>query len=102
MGVEIEQDWVVGAIAVQAVTSFSLTQILSVEAQRLIAQLRAKVQRHIIQLPIRFFDNTKTGELVSRIMTDVEGIRNVVGTGLLQLFGGTLTSIISLFLLISF
>ena len=92
---------VVGAIAVQAVTSFSLTQILSVEAQRLIAQLRAKVQRHIIQLPIRFFDNTKTGELVSRIMTDVEGIRNVVGTGLLQLFGGTLTSIISLFLLIS-
>ncbi|MEM6523180.1 MAG: ABC transporter ATP-binding protein [Bacteroidota bacterium] len=92
---------VVSAIAIQAITSFSLTQILSVEAQHLIAQLRAKVQRHIIQLPIRFFDNTKTGELVSRIMTDVEGVRNVVGTGLVQLFGGILTSIISLFLLIS-
>ncbi len=92
---------VVSAITVQAVTSFSLTRILSVEAQHLIAQLRAKVQRHIIQLPIRFFDNTKTGELVSRIMTDVEGVRNVVGTGLVQLFGGVLTSIISLVLLIS-
>ncbi|MEM7106587.1 MAG: ABC transporter ATP-binding protein [Bacteroidota bacterium] len=92
---------VVSAIAIQALTSFSLTQLLSVEAQHLIAQLRAKVQRHIIQLPLRFFDNTKTGELVSRIMTDVEGVRNVVGTGLVQLFGGILTSIISLFLLIS-
>lgn len=92
---------VVGAITVQAITSFLLTRILSVEAQHLIAQLRAKVQKHIIQLPIRFFDNTKTGELVSRIMTDVEGVRNVVGTGLVQLFGGLLTSIISLFLLIS-
>lgn len=92
---------VVAAITVQAITSFALTRILSVEAQHLIAQLRAKVQRHIIQLPIRFFDNTKTGELVSRIMTDVEGVRNVVGTGLVQLFGGVLTSIISLFLLIS-
>ena len=91
---------VVVAIIIQSVTSFALTQILSVEAQHLISQLRAKVQRHIIQLPIRFFDNTKTGELVSRIMTDVEGVRNLVGTGLAQLVGGVLTSIICLVLLI--
>jgi len=89
------------AILIQASTSFALTQILSVEAQNLIAQLRAKVQAHVIRLPIRFFDNTKTGELVSRIMTDVEGVRNIVGTGLAQLFGGILTSIICLVLLIN-
>ncbi|MBD1395751.1 ABC transporter ATP-binding protein [Pontibacter sp. JH31] len=91
---------VVGAIVIQSVTSFALTQILSVEAQHLISQLRAKVQRHIIQLPIRFFDNTKTGELVSRIMTDVEGVRNLVGTGFAQMIGGVLTSLICLVLLI--
>ncbi|MBD8490660.1 ABC transporter ATP-binding protein [Echinicola sp. CAU 1574] len=88
------------AVVIQAVTSFALTQILSVEAQHLIAKLRAKVQRHIIHLPIRFFDNAKTGELVSRIMTDVEGVRNLVGTGLAQMIGGILTSIICLGLLI--
>ncbi|MBF9252545.1 ABC transporter ATP-binding protein [Pontibacter sp. 172403-2] len=96
--------WLILAVAVsiliQAVTSFALTQILSVEAQHLISQLRAKVQRHIIQLPIRFFDNTKTGELVSRIMTDVEGVRNLVGTGFAQMIGGVLTSLICLVLLI--
>lgn len=92
---------VLAAIIVQSVTSFLLTRILSVEAQHLIAQLRVKVQRQIIYLPVRFFDNTKSGELVSRIMTDVEGVRNLVGTGLVQLFGGVLTAIISLFLLIS-
>ncbi|MCJ8164160.1 ABC transporter ATP-binding protein/permease [Pontibacter sp. E15-1] len=91
---------VVAAIVIQAITSFALTQILSVEAQNLISQLRAKVQRHIIQLPIRFFDNTKTGELVSRIMTDVEGVRNLVGTGFAQMIGGVLTSLICLVLLI--
>lgn len=91
---------VVAAIIIQSVTSFALTQILSVEAQNLIAQLRAKVQRHIIRLPIRFFDNTKTGELVSRIMIDVEGVRNLVGTGLAQMVGGILTSAICLVLLI--
>ena len=91
---------VVIAIVVQSVTSFALTQILSVEAQNLIAKLRAKVQRHIIQLPIRFFDNTKTGELVSRIMSDVEGVRNLVGTGLAQMVGGIITAIICLVLLI--
>ncbi|MEQ9165756.1 MAG: ABC transporter ATP-binding protein [Fulvivirga sp.] len=92
---------VAGAILVQAITSFALTQILSVEAQNLISKLRVQVQAHIIKLPVRFFDNTKTGELVSRIMTDVEGVRNIVGTGLAQLFGGILTSIICLFLLIN-
>ena len=92
---------VLAAILVQSVTSFLLTQILSVEAQRLISILRVKVQKQIIYLPIRFFDNTKSGELVSRIMTDVEGVRNLVGTGLVQLFGGVLTAIISLFLLIN-
>jgi subfamily B ATP-binding cassette protein MsbA len=88
------------AILVQAVTSFSLTRLLSVEAQHLISILRSTVQKHIIYLPIRYFDNTKSGELVSRIMTDVEGVRNFVGTGLVQLFGGLLTSIVAFFLLI--
>lgn len=92
---------VVIAIVIQSVTSYSLTQILSVEAQHLIAKLRSQVQRHIIKLPIRYFDNAKTGELVSRIMTDVEGVRNLVGTGFAQMIGGVLTAIISLFLLIN-
>lgn len=91
---------VVGSIAIQSTTSYALTQILSVEAQHLIAKLRVKVQRHIIKLPIRYFDNTKTGELVSRIMTDVEGVRNLVGTGFAQMVGGILTAVISLALLI--
>lgn len=90
-----------GAIFLQATTSFLLTRILSVEAQRLIATLRARVQQKILQLPIRFFDNTKSGNLVSRIMTDVEGVRNLVGTGLVQLIGGLLTALISLVILIS-
>ena len=92
---------VVLAIVIQVVTSYSLTQILSVEAQHLISKLRSKVQQHIIKLPIRFFDNSKTGELVSRIMTDVEGVRNLVGTGFAQMIGGGLAAIISLVLLIS-
>lgn len=88
------------AILVQAVTSFSLTRLLSVEAQHLIFKLRTQVQRKLLSLPIRFFDNTKTGALVSRVMTDVEGVRNLVGTGLVQLIGGTLTAIVSLVVLI--
>ena len=91
---------VIGSIVVQAGTSFLLTQLLSVEAQHLISVLRAAVQKKILSLPIRFFDNAKSGELVSRIMTDVEGVRNLVGTGLVQLVGGALAAIISLFLLI--
>lgn len=91
---------VVAALIIQSITSFLLTKLLSVEAQHLIAQLRSKLQQKIIRLPVRFFDNSKSGELVSRIMTDVEGVRNLVGTGLVQLFGGVLTSVIALVLLI--
>lgn len=91
---------IIGAIIIQAITSFMLTRLLSVEAQHLIAQLRVKVQQKILSLPVNFFDNSKSGELVSRIMTDVEGVRNIVGTGLVQLVGGSLTSIISLILMI--
>ena len=92
---------VTGAILVQALTSFSLTRLLSVEAQLLISKLRAKVQKKVLSFPISYFDNNKSGALVSRIMSDVEGVRNLVGTGLVQLFGGTVTAIISLVLLIN-
>lgn len=89
-----------GAILVQALTSYLLTRLLSVEAQHLISVLRARMQEHIIRLPISFFDNSKSGALVSRIMTDVEGVRNLVGTGLVQLVGGLLTAAVALVLLI--
>jgi subfamily B ATP-binding cassette protein MsbA len=88
------------AILIQAVTSFSLTRLLSVEAQHLISVLRANVQKKLLKLPISFFDNNKSGALVSRVMTDVEGVRNLVGTGLVQLIGGSITAIISLVILI--
>ena len=91
---------VVISIVIQAVSSFSLTRLLSVEAQHLISLLRAKVQQKLLTLPISFFDNNKSGALVSRVMTDVEGVRNLVGTGLVQLIGGSLTAIISLVILI--
>ena len=80
----------------QAATSYSLTMLLSVEAQNLIAQLRTQVQKHVLELPVRVFDNAKSGELVSRIMDDVEGVRNLVGTGLVQLVGGTVTAVVAL------
>ncbi len=92
---------VILAILVQAVTSFLLTKILSVQAQYMISELRAQVQHKILALPIRFFDNTKSGELVSRIMTDVEGVRNLIGTGLVQLVGGTITAVVALLLLLN-
>ncbi len=88
------------AILVQAVTSFLLTKILSVQAQFLISELRAQVQKKVLSLPIRFFDNAKSGALVSRIMTDVEGVRNLIGTGLVELVGGSITAVVSLFLLL--
>ncbi len=91
---------VAGAIILQAITSFLLTKLLSVEAQLLISKLRVQVQKQILTLPISYFDNNKSGALVSRIMTDVEGVRNLIGTGLVQLIGGTLTSVVSLILLI--
>jgi ABC-type multidrug transport system fused ATPase/permease subunit len=87
--------WVLLATLLQAVTSFLLTRILSVEAQHLIAKLRVQVQKKILSLPIHFFDNNKSGALVSRIMSDVEGVRNLVGTGLVQLVGGTITAIVA-------
>jgi len=94
--------WMVsGALLIQAITSFLLTRILSVQAQYLISELRAQVQKKVLSLPISFFDNTKSGALVSRIMTDVEGVRNLIGTGLVQLVGGTITAIVSLILLIN-
>ena len=89
------------AILLQSVTSFLLTRILSVQAQFLISELRAQVQKKVLSLPISFFDNTKSGALVSRIMTDVEGVRNLIGTGLVQMVGGTITAVISLVLLIN-
>ena len=88
------------SIIIQSVISFSLTRILSVEAQHLISVLRIKVQKKLLSLPISFFDSNKSGALVSRVMNDVEGVRNLVGTGLVQLIGGTLTAIISLVILI--
>lgn len=86
---------VLGATAVQAVTGFALTQLLSKSAQRLIAELRMRVQRHVCRLPAAFFDSQKTGQLVSRIMNDVEGVRNLVGTGLVEFLGGLLTAAFS-------
>ena len=88
------------ALLFQSVSSFSLTRLLSVEAQHLISILRANVQQKLLKLPISFFDNNKSGALVSRVMTDVEGVRNLVGTGLVQLIGGSITAIISLVILI--
>ncbi len=87
---------VVLATAVQGATSFALTQLLSKAAQRLIAELRQKVQSHIGRLPVSFFDGHKSGALVSRIMNDVEGIRNLVGTGLVEFVGGLMTAAIAL------
>lgn len=88
------------AITIQAITSFLLTKILSVQAQYMISELRAQVQKKVLSLPISFFDNTKSGSLVSRIMTDVEGVRNLIGTGLVQLVGGSLTAIGAFFYLL--
>ena len=90
---------VLGATVLQGITSFSLTQLLSKAAQRLITELREKVQRHISRLPVSFYDANKTGNLVSRIMSDVEGVRNLLGTGLVELAGGLLTSLIALVVL---
>jgi len=84
------------ATLVQAVSSFALSQVLGVTAQRAITELRREVEAHVIRLPVRFFDSTKSGVLISRIMTDAEGIRNLVGTGLVQLTGGLVTASIAL------
>ena len=91
---------VVLATLIQGSSSFALTQLLSKAAQRLIAELRQKVQRHVGRLPIAYYDANKTGVLVSRIMSDVEGVRNLVGTGLVEFAGGLITAVISLFVLL--
>jgi len=89
--------WIVGAVllatVVQGITSYTLTQLLSKEGQRLIAELRMKVQAHIGRLPVAFYDANRTGTLVARIMTDVEGVRNLIGTGVIDFFGGILTAL---------
>lgn len=90
---------VLAATLIQGITSFSLTQLLSKAAQRVIAELRQKVQAHIERLPVAFHDSTKSGVLVSRIMSDVEGVRNLIGTGLVDLCGGLLTAAIALVVL---
>jgi ABC-type multidrug transport system fused ATPase/permease subunit len=87
---------ITASIVVNAIASYLLTQLLSVEAQRYISILRADVQKHLLRLPVRFFDNQKSGALVSRVMSDVEGVRNLVGTGFVQLVGGILRSVICL------
>src|SRR5438067_10746816 len=84
------------ATLVQAVTGFGLSQILGVAAQRAITDMRRTVQAYVLRLPISYFDSTKSGILISRIMTDAEGIRNLVGTGLVQLVGGLVTAAIAL------
>ncbi len=91
---------VVGATTLQAVTSFWLTQLLSKSAQKLIAELRCKVQSHVGRLPVTYFDANKSGQLVSRIMNDVEGVRNLVGTGLVEFVGGLLTALLSFVVLL--
>jgi subfamily B ATP-binding cassette protein MsbA len=91
---------VAGATFVQGVTSYALTQTLSTEGQKLISQLRMQVQSHIGRLPVAFYDENRTGTLVARIMTDVEGVRNLVGTGLVDFVGGLLTAVIAFFFMI--
>ncbi|HSC29513.1 MAG TPA: ABC transporter ATP-binding protein, partial [Vicinamibacterales bacterium] len=88
------------ATIVQAATSFALSQVLGVAAQRAITDMRRRVEAHVARLPVRYFDSTQSGVLISRIMTDAEGIRNLVGTGLVQLTGSIVTAIFSLGILV--
>lgn len=87
------------ATLIQALTSFALAQVVSIAAQRAITEMRKRVQAHVLRLPISYFDSTKTGVLISRIMTDAEGVRNLVGTGLIQLLGSALTATMALVVL---
>jgi subfamily B ATP-binding cassette protein MsbA len=91
---------VFGAMVVQAITSFSLTQLLSKAGQRLIAEMRCKVQRHVGLLSVTYYDENRSGTLVARIMTDVEGVRNLVGTGLVEFVGGLLTAVLAFIFLL--
>ena len=87
---------VIAATVVQAATSFALVRVLGIAAQRAITDMRREVEAHVLRLPVRFFDSTQTGILLSRVMNDAEGIRNLVGTGLVQLVGGLVTAVIAL------
>ncbi|HYE75302.1 MAG TPA: ABC transporter ATP-binding protein [Blastocatellia bacterium] len=87
------------ATMLQAVSSFALSQVLGVAAQRAITEMRKRVMRQVTRLPLRFFDSTQTGKLISRVMNDAEGVRNLVGSGLVQLFGGVITAILALVVL---
>ena len=89
-----------GATVIQAITGFSLAQVVSIAAQRAITEMRKAMQMHVLRLPVSYFDSTKTGMLISRIMTDAEGVRNLVGTGIIQLVGGLLTATIAMGVLI--
>ncbi|MGI8619687.1 MAG: ABC transporter ATP-binding protein [Gemmatimonadaceae bacterium] len=89
------------ATLIQAVTGYSLSQVVSITAQRAITDMRRAVHAHVLRLPVSFFDSTKTGILISRVMNDAEGIRNLVGTGLVQLTGGLVTAVVGLVVLFS-
>jgi len=89
----------IAATLIQAATSFGLSQLLGVAAQRAITEMRKRVEQHVLRLPVSYFDSTKSGVLISRIMTDAEGIRNIVGTGLVQLFGSMVTATLAFFVL---
>jgi subfamily B ATP-binding cassette protein MsbA len=89
------------AVLIQAVTTFALSQVVSIAAQEAIADMRMNVQKHVLHLPVSYFDSTKTGVLISRIMSDAEGVRNLVGTGIIQLVGGLFTAIIGIAVLFS-
>src|SRR6202162_3765622 len=91
---------VITATIIQAITSYSLTQLLSKSSQRMITELRIQVQAHIGRLPVSFYDANKTGVLVARIMSDVEGVRNLIGTGLIEFAGGILTAVFALVVLL--
>ena len=84
------------AVILQAATTYALSQVVSIAAQQAITDMRMSVQKHVLHLPVSYFDSTKTGVLISRIMTDAEGVRNLVGTGLIQLVGGLLTAVIGI------
>jgi len=90
---------VVAATLLQAGTTFALSQVMSVAAQRAIADMRKRVNEHVLRLPVSYFDGTQTGILISRILNDAEGIRNLVGTGLVQLIGGLVTAVLALVVL---
>ncbi|HEX6050007.1 MAG TPA: ABC transporter ATP-binding protein [Gemmatimonadaceae bacterium] len=85
-----------GATLIQAITSFALSQTVSIAAQRAISDMRVEIQQHVLRLPVSFFDSTKSGVLITRVMSDAEGIRNLIGTGLVQLTGGIITAVIAL------